>query len=79
MHFLSKDVPMIAKIYMFIFAWVATGLVFAVPFAVFGAHSALSRPAPLSLGARLLIIPGAAIFWPRMLWLWLASRNRRAP
>ncbi len=67
---------MIAKIYVFVFAWIATGLVFAIPFALFGADKVLRAPAPVSAGARLLIVPGAAVLWPVMLWFWVASRRR---
>ena len=68
---------MIAGIYSFIIAWLATGLIFAIPFAFAGAHRLPKDRPPLSFGARLLIIPGAALFWPLMLWRWLAARKQR--
>lgn len=68
---------MLAAIYTFIVAWLATGLVLAAPFAFLGAGKALRKPAALSIGARLLIIPGAAILWPWTLWRWVRALGQR--
>ena len=69
---------MFAAIYSIIFAWLMTGLVFAIPFAILGAGRLPRGGGSVSLATRLLIIPGAAIFWPYMLWRWLAVRRQRS-
>jgi hypothetical protein len=76
-QFPVQEGRMIAVIYSFIFAWLATGLIFAIPFAFFGAQRILPDAASMSLGARILIIPGAAILWPWLLWRWVASFDRK--
>jgi hypothetical protein len=55
--------------------YVAVGLVTAVAFVVSGVTQV--QPAPVTLGARLLILPGAAALWPFVLTRWLQSRNAR--
>lgn len=69
---------MFAKFYAFIIAWLGTGLFFAIPFVLAGAGRLTRDRVPVSAGARLLLIPGSVIFWPYLLWCWLASRKRRS-
>ncbi len=76
-QFPVQEGRMIAVIYSFIFAWLATGLIFAIPFALFGAPKILQDAAEMSVGARILIIPGTAILWPWLLWRWVASFDRK--
>ncbi|MFN4284218.1 MAG: hypothetical protein ACK4NA_16425 [Alphaproteobacteria bacterium] len=57
--------------------WIAglyagAGLLVAVPFAMTGAPSLVGR-APVTAGARLLLIPGAALLWPFVLKRWLGE------
>ena len=42
-----------------------------VAFVAFGVTRV--QPAPMSLGARLLILPGAAALWPYVLLRWLQA------
>jgi hypothetical protein len=51
--------------------YVAAGLGVAAAFVTFGATRALAHPAPVSLGARVLLFPAAAAFWPLILSRWL--------
>jgi hypothetical protein len=57
-------------LYAFAF-YVAIGLVVAIAFVTIGAtrvtHSSLT------VGARILLLPGATIFWPYVLARWLKS------
>lgn len=53
--------------------YLAAGLAVALLFALFGAARALPERAPVSAGARLLLIPGAMILWPLVLVRWLAG------
>jgi len=49
------------------------GLVTAVSFVSFGVTQVL--PYPMTLGARILVLPGAAALWPYVLVRWLRSRR----
>jgi hypothetical protein len=50
--------------------YLACGLVFAVPFACFGLQKIDPHAVHASWGFRLLVIPGAAAFWPLLLLRW---------
>jgi hypothetical protein len=54
--------------------YVAVGFVVAVAFVVFGASRVLPEPAPLTAGARIMLVPGATLLWPYVLARWLAAR-----
>ena len=58
-------------------AYAAAGLVVAVLFVCFGVMRVLPQPAPVTLPARLLLIPGATVLWPYVLSRWV--RSARAP
>lgn len=49
------------------------GLVSAIAFVTFGVTKVL--PYSMTLGARLLVLPGAAALWPYVLTRWLKSRQ----
>ncbi len=49
------------------------GIVIAVAFVSFGVTQVL--PYSMSLGARILVLPGAAALWPYVLVRWLTSRR----
>jgi hypothetical protein len=49
------------------------GLVTAVAFVSFGVTQVL--PYSMTLGARILVLPGAAALWPYVLVRWLKSRK----
>ena len=53
-------------------AYVAAGIFVAVAFAATGAHRLLPGAPAISLGARVLLMPGAFLLWPLVLWRWLA-------
>ena len=65
--------PAIALLLTALAAYAAAGLVTAVAFAAFGVTQV--QPAPMTLGARLLILPGAAALWPYVLLRWLRARS----
>ncbi len=56
-------------------AYAVAGLVTAVAFVAFGVSRALPEPAPVTVGARILLLPGAAALWPLVLSRWLRSRG----
>jgi hypothetical protein len=43
----------------------------------FGATRALPRPAPVSIGARVLLFPGSVALWPIVLIRWLKAEAPR--
>ena len=55
--------------------YVAAGVVIAVAFVTFGVTRVLPQPVRVSVGARILLLPGAAALWPYVLARWLRSRS----
>lgn len=55
--------------------YLATGVVFAVPFAMFGARRVDPAAATAGWGFRLLIVPGATVFWPLLLVRWIRRKQ----
>jgi hypothetical protein len=53
--------------------WCAAGLVVAGAFVARGADVALGEPASLTTGARVLLLPGAFLLWPLVLYRWLRA------
>ena len=57
-------------------AYVLAGLVTAVAFVTVGLSTVLPSTR-VTVGARLLVLPGAAALWPLVLRRWLAARRSR--
>jgi hypothetical protein len=53
--------------------YAAVGLAVAAIFVLRGVTRVTDPPRPASIGARLLIIPGAAVLWPYVLARWLRA------
>ena len=51
----------------------AAGFAVAVAFLVFGVTRVLPEPAPVTLGAWIVLLPGTAALWPYVLIRWLRS------
>lgn len=49
------------------------GLLVAIFFAGRGVERALGQPVKISLGGRLVLMPGAMLLWPLVLAAWLKS------
>ena len=61
-----------APILLGVFAlYLAVGIVTAFAFVIFGVTRV--QPAPVTVGARVLLLPGAAALWPFVLSRWLRS------
>ncbi len=58
-------------------AYLAVGLLFAVPFVVAGAGRIDPAARKGTIGFRLLILPGSIALWPVLAWRWL--RGIEAP
>jgi hypothetical protein len=46
------------------------GLLTALAFVTTGVAQVLPHPAPVTIGARILLIPAAAALWPYVLYRW---------
>ena len=53
--------------------YLAGGFLFAVPFVLLGVNKIDPHAAHGTWGFRLLILPGAAVFWPLLLRRWLTG------
>jgi hypothetical protein len=58
-----------------ILAYAAAGLLFAAPFLIWGAERVDPHLAASPVAVRLLILPGAVIFWPLLGRRWLMGRQ----
>ena len=56
--------------------YLGIGLVSAVFFAALGAQRANAERAVVTIGARVLLVPGAMILWPLVLLRWRQSGRR---
>jgi hypothetical protein len=56
-------------------AYVAVGIAVALGFVVVGV--ARVQPMPVTVGARILLVPGAFVLWPLVAARWLRSRGPR--
>ncbi len=63
--------PAVAFLLNMLVLYAAIGLVSALAFVSFGVTRVQS--APVSLGARILILPGAAALWPYVLLRWIRA------
>jgi hypothetical protein len=55
--------------------YLAAGVLVGAAFVVAGVTAV--QPAPVTAGARLLLLPGAVALWPLILSRWLQARRRR--
>jgi hypothetical protein len=57
--------------------YAVAGAVTAVAFVTFGVARVLPAGTPVTVGARLLLLPGAAALWPYVLRRWVKARGAR--
>ena len=55
--------------------YVFLGIVTGAAFVIFGVSQVLPHGATATVGARILILPGAAIFWPYVFMRWCKARG----
>jgi hypothetical protein len=53
--------------------YAVAGIAVAAAFVAFGVTRVLPEPVPVSVGARILLFPGAAALWPYVVVRWLKS------
>ena len=53
--------------------YAVAGVAVAAAFVMFGVTRVLPEPATVTIGARILLLPGAAALWPYVLVRWLKS------
>ena len=56
--------------------YAAIGMVAALAFVSFGIARVLPAGTPVTLGARVLLLPGAALLWPYVLLRWVRAPAR---
>jgi hypothetical protein len=66
--------PLVAFLLNVLALYATAGVVTALAFSAFGVTRV--QAAPVSLGARILILPGAAALWPYVLLRWLKAALR---
>ena len=64
--------PVVAFLLNALTLYAVIGVWVAALFALFGVTQVQSQP--VSLGARILILPGAAALWPYVLMRWIKAR-----
>jgi hypothetical protein len=57
--------------------YAALGAVTALAFVSFGISQVLHPPVPATLGARIMLLPGAFALWPYVVIRWCRARGRR--
>ena len=60
----------------FVALYAAVGAVTALAFVTFGIARVLPAGTPVTLGARVLLLPGAALLWPYVLLRWMKGRTQ---
>jgi hypothetical protein len=66
----------LAMLLVYAFAgYVAVGVVIALAFVAAGVGRVFGAPVAVTLPARVLILPGATLLWPLVLWKWLRARR----
>jgi len=56
--------------------YAVVGAVTALAFVTFGIARVLPAGTPVTLGARVLLLPGAALLWPYVLLRWVKARTQ---
>ena len=59
----------------FLVVYIAVGVIVALAFVIVGVTQV--QPMPVTLGARVLLWPGAFLLWPYVAARWLRSRGSR--
>jgi len=57
--------------------YVLAGVITATAFVIFGVTQVLPHSTTVTIGARILLLPGAAALWPYVFFRWLKSRRAR--
>ena len=56
-----------------VYLYVLIGIVTAVAFLTSGVTRVFAHPMPVTLPARILLLPGATVLWPYVLVRWLGA------
>jgi len=62
---------------MLIVIYLLCGLLFAIPFVIQGVEKVDETAHGGSIGFRIIIIPGAMVFWPLLLKKWIKNAKRK--
>jgi len=69
----SMAAILLSAVALYVAAGIATGLAFVL----FGVTQVFPHPVSVTPGARIVLLPGAALLWPLVLRRWLKSRSHR--
>jgi hypothetical protein len=69
--------PIVAFVLFALAGYAAIGVVTALAFVAFGVTRV--QPASVSPGARVLLLPGAAVLWPYVLARWIKASLKAKP
>lgn len=58
-----------------LYLYVLIGIVTAVAFLIFGVTRVFAHPMPVTIPARVLLLPGATVLWPFVLVRWLGAEK----
>jgi len=64
-------------LFTLLFVYLFCGLVFALAFIMKGVNVVDEGAHGSSIGFRIIIIPGTAVFWPLLLMKWLRVKNKK--
>jgi hypothetical protein len=56
-----------------LYLYVLVGIGVAIAFVAFGVTRVFAHPMPVTIPARILLLPGAIVLWPYILVRWLGS------
>jgi hypothetical protein len=68
---------MAATLFSALALYIAIGIATGLAFVLFGVTRAFPHPVTVTPGARILLLPAAALLWPLVLRRWLKSRSHR--
>jgi hypothetical protein len=73
----GQTLAMATALFSALALYIAAGITVGFSFVLFGATRVFPHPVTLTPGARILLLPGAALLWPLVLRRWLKSRSHQ--
>jgi hypothetical protein len=73
----GQTLVMATALFSVLTLYAAAGVAIGFAFVLFGATRVFPHPVAVTTGARILLLPGAALLWPLVLRRWLKSRSPR--
>jgi hypothetical protein len=70
---------MVTILLILVAAYLVCGLVFAIPFLLYGITKMDEGARGSQWGFRLIILPGTIVFWPVLLTKWMKTAKNKKP